>query len=292
MAEEENLLQQRCIGSLIMCSVWGWGMADELMCCVILGSRYISQEIWCVCQLESLQQLHTVLRIRRPSGPGLCSSTQHHLLPFAPFSFCCSPTSPSLCSSSQAVSWAFTYTISSALPLFISIYLAMLGPSCSMLDLCCRMWALHCGKWASLYLWHEGSVVVAQRLSCPIVCGILVPWRETELTSPALEARLFNPWTTREVPPSPYFTFFVVQRSFLWPSHQNMPHPSLASITSTCSHPSHHESTSLFLIHLLTCHCIMWEHPAAISMGFKLHEFRDSLSFYLSLYPQTQTDAW
>ena len=242
--------------------------------------------------VESLQQLHTVLGISRPSGPDLCSSMQHHLLPFAPFSFCCSPTNPSLYSSSQAVSWAFTYTISSALPLFKFIYLAVLGPSCSMLDLCCCMRALHCWKWASLYMWHVASVVVAQRLSCPIVCGILVPWPETELKSPALEARLFNPWTTREVPPSPYFIFFVVQRSFLWPSHQNIPHPSLASITSTCSHPLHHVSTSLFLIHLLTCPCIMWVHPAAISMGFKLHEFRDSLSFYLSLYPQTQTDAW
>ena len=188
--------------------------------------------------------------------------------------------------------WAVTYTISSAFPLFTFIYLAVLGPSCSMLDLCCCMQALHCSKRASLYLWHTGSVVEAHRPSCPIVCGILVPWPEIELMSPALEARFFNPWTTREVPPSPYCIFSVVQRSFLWPCHQNIPHPSLASITSTCSHPLHHMSTSWFLIHLLTCSCIMWVYPAPIPMGFKLHEFRDYLPFYLSLYPQTQTDAW
>lgn len=93
MTEEENLLQQRCIGPLIMLSLRG--IADELPSlqdCVIWGSQCISQDIWHVCQLESLQQLHTALGIMRPSGPHLCWVTQHHLLPFAPFSLCFSPT--------------------------------------------------------------------------------------------------------------------------------------------------------------------------------------------------------
>ena len=34
---------------------------------------------------------------------------------------------------------------------------------------------------------HEGSVVVAHGLSCPVGCGILVPWPDIEPTSPALE---------------------------------------------------------------------------------------------------------
>ena len=41
-----------------------------------------------------------------------------------------------------------------------------------------------CGSWA---LECEGSVVVAHRLSCPTVCGILVPRPVIEPTSPALE---------------------------------------------------------------------------------------------------------
>ena len=116
MTEEENLLQRRCTGPLITLSLRG--IADELPSlqdCVIWGSQCISQDIWHVSQLESLQQLHTVLGIMRPSGPHLCWLTQHHLLPFAPFSLCFSPTGllwviwVKLCSASGSSHILFLY---------------------------------------------------------------------------------------------------------------------------------------------------------------------------------------
>ena len=49
-------------------------------------------------------------------------------------------------------------------------------------------------------LWHMGSLVVACGLSCPVACGILVPWSGTEPTVPCIGSWLLNPWTTRQVP--------------------------------------------------------------------------------------------
>ena len=63
---------------------------------------------------------------------------------------------------------------------YLFIYLAALGLSCSMGDLRCGMWGLS--------LWYAGfSLVAAHRLSCPVACGILVPWPGIEPMSPALE---------------------------------------------------------------------------------------------------------
>jgi len=53
--------------------------------------------------------------------------------------------------------------------------------------LCLGTWALHCGTWASLYLWLEGSVVVVWGFSCPAARGILVPRPGIEPMSPSLE---------------------------------------------------------------------------------------------------------
>ena len=128
--------------------------------CVIFGSRYISQDIWCVCQLESLQQLHTVLGIRRPSGPDLCSSTQHHL-PFAPFSFCFSPTSllyvprVKLCPGPLHTPFPLPYPC-----LYLFIWL------CGVPAVACWIFVAVCG----LSLWEVGfSLLVAHGLSS---CGI------------------------------------------------------------------------------------------------------------------------
>ena len=58
-------------------------------------------------------------------------------------------------------------------------------------------WALACvgsvvgGRWA-LSLRHVSSVVVAQGLSCPAACGILVPPPGMEPVSPALEGGFFT----------------------------------------------------------------------------------------------------
>ena len=43
-----------------------------------------------------------------------------------------------------------------------------------------------CGTWA-LLLRCVSSIVAVAGLSCPVACGILVPWPEIELTSSALE---------------------------------------------------------------------------------------------------------
>ena len=55
---------------------------------------------------------------------------------------------------------------------------------------CCRGQAPEC----------MGSVVMVHRLSCPVVCGILVPQPGIKPTTPALQGRFFNHWTIREVP--------------------------------------------------------------------------------------------
>ena len=46
-----------------------------------------------------------------------------------------------------------------------------------------------CGAWAPE---HTGSLVVARRLGCPKVYGILVPRPEMEPMSPALEGRFLT----------------------------------------------------------------------------------------------------
>ena len=72
---------------------------------------------------------------------------------------------------------------------------------------CCSAWAplvVACG-FSLLYLWHAGSrvrglcslwcagsVVVARGLSCPTLCGILVPWPGIKPASPALEGGFFT----------------------------------------------------------------------------------------------------
>ena len=103
--------------------------------------------------------------------------------------------------------------------IYLFIYLAALGLSFIMRDLCCNIWDLFiaacglfvvmrgllssCGTWApehpgsvvaacglsSCDMWAlepVGSVVVACRLSCPMACGILVPQPGIEPVSPAL----------------------------------------------------------------------------------------------------------
>ena len=61
---------------------------------------------------------------------------------------------------------------------------------CIIWDFCCRGQAPEC----------MGSVVMVHRLSCPVVCGILVPQPGIKPTTPALQGRFFNHWTIREVP--------------------------------------------------------------------------------------------
>ena len=43
-----------------------------------------------------------------------------------------------------------------------------------------------------------------------VTCGILVPQRETEPISPALEAQSLNQWTTREAPKVFFKNWIVV----------------------------------------------------------------------------------
>ena len=99
--------------------------------------------------------------------------------------------------------------------LFSLFFLAASVLSCSMWDLslwctgfslvvacgfslssCCA-WApghvgsVVCSVWA-LSLRHVSSVVVVHRLSCPTVCGILVPQPGIEPVSPALEGGFFT----------------------------------------------------------------------------------------------------
>ena len=66
---------------------------------------------------------------------------------------------------------------------------------------------LFCGHstWAQSYgmrvlqLQYAGSLVVARRLSCPVVCGILVPRPGIEPTYPALEARFLTTGPPRKL---------------------------------------------------------------------------------------------
>ena len=78
-------------------------------------------------------------------------------------------------------------------------FLASLGLSCSLQDLCCGVQIL---QW-----WHLGSLVVragsvaccrqARKLlcglSCPIACAILVPWPGIEPVSAASESGFLTP---------------------------------------------------------------------------------------------------
>ena len=62
-----------------------------------------------------------------------------------------------------------------------------------------RVGSVVCGMWA-LSLRCASSVVVAHGLSCPAVCGILVPWPGIEPAFPRIERQILCHWTTREVP--------------------------------------------------------------------------------------------
>ena len=77
----------------------------------------------------------------------------------------------------------------------IYLFLAVLGLSCGMQDLCFSMWDLS-------FQAHLGSVVVAWGLSCSPACGILVPQPGIESMPPALEGGFL----TREFPPK-FFLF-------------------------------------------------------------------------------------
>ena len=114
---------------------------------------------------------------------------------------------------------------------FLFLFLAALGLSCSMQDLCCGMQDLSlrcvgsslwhtgfssCGAQAPeracsrarglCSLWHTGSLVEAHRLSCPMACGILVPQPGIEPASPALEGVFL---TTGPPGKSPSRSFYV-----------------------------------------------------------------------------------
>ena len=52
----------------------------------------------------------------------------------------------------------------------------------------CRLLS-SCGTWPPE---HAGSAVAACRLSCPVACGILVPWPGIKPTSPILEGRFLT----------------------------------------------------------------------------------------------------
>ena len=73
-----------------------------------------------------------------------------------------------------------------------------------MLSLCCWMWGLHyitqifcCGHSDSVVAVRglsicKALVVVVHRLHCSVAWGILVPWPEIELASPALQGRFLT----------------------------------------------------------------------------------------------------
>ena len=68
--------------------------------------------------------------------------------------------------------------------LFFFFFLAVLGLSCSMQDVCCII--------RDLSLWLTGSLVVAWGLSYSEECGILVPRPGIEPMSPALQGRFLT----------------------------------------------------------------------------------------------------
>ena len=65
------------------------------------------------------------------------------------------------------------------------VSLAVLSLCCSTRDLCCIL--------LNLLFWDLGSVVAALWLSCPMACGILVPWPGITPTSPALQGGFLTP---------------------------------------------------------------------------------------------------
>ena len=76
---------------------------------------------------------------------------------------------------------AFAWILSAILPSFsvLNICLAASGLSCSI-------WELHCIM-QDLSLWYMGSLVLVHGLSCPMICGILVPQPGLKPTCPALQ---------------------------------------------------------------------------------------------------------
>ena len=47
-------------------------------------------------------------------------------------------------------------------------------------------------SWGTRALEYTGSAVAACGLSCPVACGMLVPWPGMESTSPALEGEFLT----------------------------------------------------------------------------------------------------
>ena len=80
------------------------------------------------------------------------------------------------------------------------INLAASGLSCCTGDLCCD-------AWASLWLWHRGSVVVALGLSCSPAGGISFPWPGLWTIVPCNARQMLNHWITKEVPNQFFFRF-------------------------------------------------------------------------------------
>ena len=84
---------------------------------------------------------------------------------------------------------------------FIYLFLAASGLSCCMRDL--LLWLMNCSLRHVIFSLVAEQALSSCRewLSCSEACGILVLWPGIKLAYPALEAGLFNPWTTREAPP-------------------------------------------------------------------------------------------
>ena len=79
--------------------------------------------------------------------------------------------------------------------------LAALGLSCGTQDLCCGMWTSQL-QHADAQLQHVNFLVVVCKLLVVACMRDLVPQPGVEPGPPALGARSFTHWTTREVPGS------------------------------------------------------------------------------------------
>ena len=128
------------------------------------------------------------------------STLQHGGFPSTP---CCSQTlPPCLCNHdpSGQIPSSLAYlakVLCPFFPLFFSIYL--FGWSClrcSTWDLCYIMWHLS--------LWHT-TIVGMHGFSCPLGCGILVPWPGIKPSSPALQGGFL----TTGLPGKSLFFYFI-----------------------------------------------------------------------------------
>ena len=97
---------------------------------------------------------------------------------------------------------------------------------CRVLVVACRIFAscdiFHCSTWTLFVLhgfgscgpWaveHAGSVAAACRLSCSLVCGMLVPWPGIKPMPPCIARWILNHWTTREIP----LRVFIINKCWL-----------------------------------------------------------------------------